>query len=145
MVWDSTNDKLYIWNGSAWDDQSTVASANNVDDDYIAEVSIAARDIVYISSADNVSPASASAAGTAQVIGLANAAASATNPVSVRKLGKMSGFSGLTAGSRYYLDTTAGAYTASVPSGTGNTIVQVGYAKSATVLDIQIQSLGRRA
>jgi hypothetical protein len=58
----------------------------------------------------------------------------------------MGGFSGLTAGARYYLSAgTAGTITATIPSGTGNTIVQCGYAKSATDLQIQLLQLGRRA
>ena len=145
MVWDSTNNFLYVWDGAAWQNQSTATVANNIDDSYTAEVNIAIRDAVYISSADNVSPADADADASSQVVGFATAAATATNPVNIRKFGRLSGFSGLTAGSRYFLSTTAGAITATVPTGAGNNIVQVGYAKSATVLDIMIQSLGRRA
>lgn len=146
MVWDSTNNNLYMWDGAAWDNLNTVTSAQNLDDTYVADEDIAARDVVYISAADNVAPASAAAAGTAQAVGLATAAALDTETVTVRKYGRLPGFSGLTPGARYYLDgTTPGAITATTPTGTGHTILQVGYAKSATVLDIMIQSLGRRA
>lgn len=146
QVYDATNKKLYIWDGSAWDDQSVVDSASNIDDSYTVENNVAARDVVYISSADSVSPAIASAAGTAQAIGFAIASVTATNPVTVRKLGRLTGFSSLTAGARYYLSgTSAGAITATTPTGSGHTIVQVGYAKSLTVLDIMIENLGRRA
>jgi hypothetical protein len=146
MVWDSTNNKLYVWDGSAWDDQTTAQSANSVDNSYIAEVAIAARDVVYLSSADNVSPALADNTSKSYALGFAVAAASATNPVDVRTDGILTGFSGLTAASRYYLDdTTAGAVTSTVPSGSGKTVVQVGYAKSATAMSIQILQLGRRA
>jgi len=145
LVWDSTNNFLYAWDGSAWQNQSTATVANNIDDSYTAEVSIAIRDAVYISSADNVSPADADADVSSQVVGFATAAASAAASVNIRKFGRLSGFTGLTAGSRYFLSTTAGAISATVPSGAGNNIVQVGYAKSTTVLDIMIQQLGRRA
>lgn len=144
LVWDSTNDKLYAWNGSAWDDLSTVSSAETLESIYTAEVTIAARDVVYISSADNVSPASASSVAASCALGLAIAGAAAAASVSVRKSGVLSGFSGLTPAARYYLSTTAGTITATLPTGTGNTIVQVGYAKSATQLDIAILQLGRR-
>lgn len=145
-VWDSTNNKLYIWDGAAWDDQSTVTSANNIDDSYIAEVNVAARDVVYISSADNVSPAQADGtAAEAQSIGLATAAALATAAVNVRKFGRLAGFTGLTAGARYYLSATAGAITDTAPTGSGNTVVQIGYAKNTTTLDIAIENLGRRS
>jgi hypothetical protein len=147
MVWDSSNNRLYIWDGAAWDDQSTVTSAANLDNLFTAEVSISARDVVYISSADNVSPAVASAGGApSRAIGFATAAATATNPVEVRSAGQLAGFAGLTAGDRYYLSAaTAGAVVNSVPTGAGNTIVQVGYARSASELFIDIQQLGRRS
>lgn len=146
IVWDSTNDDPYVWTGSAWDNLNIVKSSSAVDDTYIAEVTVAARDVVYISSADNVSPASASTVSTAQAIGVAIAGAAATAAVIVRKNGIMAGFTGLTAGSRYYLDgTTPGAITATVPTTSGYTIVSCGYAKNTTSLDLQLQTLGRRA
>lgn len=146
LVWDSTNDDLYIWNGTAWDNQSIVKSAQYIDDTYVAEVVVASNDAVYLSSADNVSPAIASAPGTAQVVGFASASALAAANVIIRKFGALAGFSSLTSGARYYLDgTTAGAITATVPTTSGHTITQVGYAKNTTTLDISIQNLGRRA
>jgi hypothetical protein len=147
FLYDSTNDKLWLYTTAGWDDLSTVASAANIDDTYTAGVGgVAARDVVYISAADTVLPAVASAANTSQAVGFATAAALAAATATVRKFGRLSGFSGLTPAARYYLDaTTPGAITSTTPAGTGNTIIQVGYAKSATVLDIMIESLGRRA
>lgn len=147
VVWDSTNDKMYVWNGSVWVDQTTISYAPNVQNSYIADTGgVTARDVVYISSADSVSPAVASAAASSQGIGLAVSTVAATNPVQVQENGVMTGFSGLTAGARYYLSgSTPGAITSTVPTGSGHTILQVGYAKSATALHIQIESLGRRA
>lgn len=146
LLWDSTGDRLYAWTGSMWDDLSTVTSSNHVDNAYTAEVAVAARDVVYISSADNVSPADGSAGATSYAIGFATAAAAPAASVTVRSEGIISGFSGLTVGSRYYLSaSTAGAITPTVPTGTGHTIVQVGYAKSATQVHIQLAQLGRRA
>jgi len=147
VVWDSTNDRMYVWNGSAWADQTTVASSLSIQNPYTAGAGgTAARDVVYISAADTVLPAIASAAGTSQAIGLGVAAAAAAATVQVQEDGVMTGFSGLTAGSRYYLSgTTAGQVTATIPSTSGHTIVQIGYAKSATAMHIQLQQLGRRA
>lgn len=146
MVYDDTNNNMYVWDGAAWDNMNTVSSTENIDDSYIAEVAIAIRDVVYISSADNVSPADADSDVTSQAIGLATAAASATDPVNVRKFGRLAGFTGLTAGARYFLSAaTAGTITSTVPVGAGNNIIQIGYAKNTTTLDIQIQILGRRA
>lgn len=145
LVYDSSNKNLYAWDGVAWDNLNSVSSAQNLDDTYTAEVNIAIRDMVYISSADSVSKADADALTTSQAVGFAVAAATATNPVTVRKYGRLSGFSGLTPGARYYLSDVAGTIQSSIPTGTGHVIVQAGYAKSASVLDIMIQSLGRRA
>lgn len=146
LVWDSTNDKLYAWTGSAWDDLSTVQAAQQVVNSYIADEALAARDVLYISAADNVSKALATNSSQSYAMGLAKAAAADAASVEVQSEGVMAGFTGLTAGSRYYLDaTTPGAITSSIPTGTGNTIVQVGYAKSTTALHIHIEQLGRRA
>jgi len=41
-------------------------------------------------------------------------------------------------------EATAGEITATVPTGTGNLIMQIGYAKSATELHLQLDTLGRR-
>lgn len=142
----SADGALYHWNGTAWNNLNIADSAESVESSYTAEVNVAARDVVYISSADNVSPALADASASSRALGFATDAATATNPVLVKKIGTLAGFSGLTAGGRYYLSAAdAGEIIASVPTGSGNTIVQVGYAKSATELDIQLQQLGRRA
>jgi hypothetical protein len=146
IVWDSTNKTIYAWNGTVWDDIGTAVSAENIINSYTAAVTLAARDAVYISAADSVSKALGDATSKAYCIGFASAGAVATNPVNIKSQGVLTGFTGLTAASRYYLDTsTAGAITSTIPTGTGNTIVQVGYAKSTTALDIQILQLGRRA
>lgn len=143
-VWDSSNNKLYIWDGAAWDDQSSVQTANSVDNNYTAEVAITARQLVYISSAGKVSPADSDTEVTARVIGFATAAASASATVAVRSKGILSGFSSLTVGARYFL-TASGAVTATPPSGSADALIQVGFAKSATEIDIQIVPLSIKA
>lgn len=145
LVWDSSNNHLYAWDGAAWDNLSTVDSANRVCNTYtVSEVGgVALGDLVYISAADTVSKADA---GTNyQVIGMAGAAIADTASGEVCSEGVITGLTGLTAGSRYFLSSTAGAYTTTVPTGSGNRIVQVGYAKSTTEMHLQIQVLGRRA
>jgi len=146
IVWDSSNDKLMAWTGSMWLDVGSSGTASDVLNYYTAQVSIAARDVVYISSADNVSPAIADNTSASYAIGFANAAAAPAASVGVKTDGIVTGFAGLTAGSRYYLDdAVAGAIVATAPTGSGKTIVQVGYAKSATALQVQLLQLGRRA
>ncbi len=141
----SAGGSLYVWDGTAWNDLGVSDSANQVLNSYTADEALAARDALYISAADNVSKASASAAGTAQLMGFAKASAIDTGSVDVVSEGVLTGFSGLTPGARYYLSTTAGTITATIPVGAGNTVVQAGYAKSATALHIHIEQLGRRA
>ena len=145
VVWDSTNNKLYIWDGAAWDDQSTVNAASAIENTYTADEALAARDVVYISAADNVSKADVSGGGAAsRVMGFAKAAALDTASVVVQSEGVLTGFTGLTAGARYYANpATPGLITSTRPTGSGNTIVQVGYAKSTTALHIHIEQLGR--
>ena len=146
LLWDSTNDKLYAWTGSVWDDLSSVQAAEQVVNAYTAEETLLARDVVYISSADNVSKALGDATTKSQAMGFAKAAASATASVNIQSEGVITGFTGLTAGARYYLSAaSAGLITSSIPTGTGNTIVQVGYAKSTTAIHIHIEQMCRRA
>jgi hypothetical protein len=146
FLYDSTNDKLWLYTTAGWDDLSTVSSAASILNSYIAAVNLAARDVVYISANDNVSKALADGSGKDAVIGLAKAAATAAAAVEIQCAGLMSGFSGLVAGSRYFLDaSTAGAVTATRPSGSGKDIVLVGHAKNATNLDIRVQYIAKTA
>ncbi len=122
------------------------AFAETLDSSYTADETLLIRDALYISAADNVSKAVGSGESTARLIGFGVAAAADTNSVTVRKNGVMVGFSGLTAGARQFLHpSSAGLITETIPVGTGNIIVQAGYAKSTTDLEIQIQQLGQRA
>lgn len=145
LVWDSTGNRLFAWDGAGWEDLSTVASAKAIDDEYTAGENITATDAVYISAADTVSKAECDVAAASLLLGFATATVASAGIASVRKIGKLAGFTGLTAGSRYYLSATAGGISATVPTGAGNVIVQAGYAYNATGLDIQILQLGRRA
>ena len=120
------------------------AFAENVDLSYTADEALLIRDAVYISAADNVSKADASAESTARLIGFATAAAADTNPVVVRKNGTLDGFTGLTVGARQWLSETAGEITETAPTTAASALVQAGFAKNSTTLDIQIQFIGRR-
>lgn len=121
------------------------AFAETVDSSYTADEVLTIRDALYISAADNVSKAIGSGESTARLMGFAVAGAADTAPVSVRKNGSLPGFTALTAGARQYLSpTVAGAITETIPVGTGQVVVQAGYARSTTELEIQIQQLGQR-
>jgi hypothetical protein len=146
LAWDSTNDKMYAWNGSAWDDLSSVSEANKIVNSYTADGVIAIRDVVYISGADTVAKAQGDAVATARVVGFATAGAADTNPVNVQSEGFLGGFTSLTSGLPQYLSAaTAGLITETLPVGAGNVIVRMGYAKNTTTVDIHIEQLGRRA
>jgi hypothetical protein len=146
---DGTAGQFLQTNGAgqlSWQNQTDDVQAEIVANEYTADEALAACDALYISAANNVSKASASGSGApSRLMGFAQALAADTDPVFVVSEGLLGGFSGLTAGSRYYLSATAGAITATIPVGTGNTVVQAGYAKSATELQIHIEQLGRRA
>lgn len=144
LVFDSSNKNLYAWDGAEWDNLNTVSSAENIQDVYTAGEALAAAEAVYLSAADTVSKAANGADASSRLLGFAAGSALSAAPVEVRKYGVLSGFTSLTPAARYFLG-DAGAITATVPSGAGNVIVQAGYAKNATNLDIQILQLGRRA
>jgi hypothetical protein len=148
IVWDSTGDKMYAWDGAAWLDQSTATEALSVQNSYTAGAGgIAARDVVYISAADTVLKCDSSSGGIAsRAMGLSVAAITAAASGDIQSEGVLAGFAGLTAGSRYFVDpATPGLITATRPVGAGNTVIQVGYAKSTTALHIHIEQLGRVA
>jgi hypothetical protein len=145
MVYDSSNKNLYAWDGTAWDNLNSVSSAEQIDDQYIAGEALVKGDVVYISAANTVSKADNSIFAKSRPIGVVvEASVASSDPVTVRKNGFLPGMTLSTVGARQYLD-AAGALTETVPVGSGNTLYQIGYAKSLTDLDLQIMYLGRRA
>ncbi len=146
-VWDSTNDLLYLWNGAAWvTNYATASTSSSIDVSYTAGAGgINIRDAVYVSAADTVLIADANAESTSRVIGFAVASASAAASVTIRSKGVLTGFTGLTAGARYYLSETTGGITATPPTTASANIIMVGYAKSTTALDICIVPMSVRA
>ena len=97
-------------------------------------------DVVYIFGAGSVKKARANAAGTADAIAFATAAISASASGSYQTNGYLAGFSGLTAGARYYLsEATAGLYTATAPTTVGQLVPPLGFALSTTEMWIDIE------
>jgi hypothetical protein len=144
MVYDSTNKNLYIWDGAAWDNQSTVSSAQSLDLSFTAGEALSAGDAVYIDSAGQAFKADNDSGASSEAIGFALSSVSLGASVLVRVGGKAGGLSGLTVGARYYVG-ESGAVTSTVPSASGEYIVQMGYAVSATEIVVQVLQLGRRA
>lgn len=148
MVWDSTNDRMYVWDGATWKDQSIVEDAERLVNIYTAGTGgVSDRDVLYVSGADTVLPARSDADATChEYIGFARGAAIAAADVEVVSEGLLGGFTGLTAATRYFIDaSTAGAITATAPSGAGNNVIQVGVAKNTTTLHVRFQFMGKKA
>lgn len=100
---------------------------------------------VYVKANGAVDKASASAAGTAKVLGLVQAASiSAAASGFIQTDGVIAssdwtavvGGTTLTAGSKYYLSDTAGLLTLTPPSGAGSFVMLVGVAISTTEMEI---------
>jgi hypothetical protein len=100
---------------------------------------------VYVSAAGSVNKASAGAAGTAKVLGLVkDASIAAAGSGFVQTDGVLSsadwtdvtGTTNLTPGAIYYLATVAGQLTSTAPTGSGQYVMKVGMAISATEFEI---------
>lgn len=110
--------------------------------DYSAGGTVTVGNAVYVDSNAAVQAAVASAAATSAAIGIVVAVvkpgqttAASGEKVTVVTLGPVGGFSSLTPGAVYYIDSsTAGAITATAPTGALVWAKSIGYAESATVL-----------
>lgn len=112
--------------------------------------SIAICSPVYCSSANLIAKADASGnAATAKVVGLLKATTANEATGNVQTNGVVSATTGewdavtgdsggLTAGTVYYLDTTAGLLTTTAPSGSGNYVTWVGVGITATEMMLSI-------
>lgn len=143
LVWDSSANTLYAWDGAAWDDLGTVTQAERICNSYTSGEILVLGDVCYISAADTASKADA--ATNYQAIGLARTGVASAAPVDICSDGVFSGLTGLTAGARYFLGATAGSITTTAPTGSGSRVVQVGFAKSTTAMQLQFAAVGRRA
>lgn len=106
---------------------------------------LAAGDPVYwTSTANKMGKADCAAESTSRVFGVAavGIAGNASGLV-IRHGIAVAVLSGATAGTPYYL-APGGGLTTTVPSGSGQTILRVGFAVNATDLEITIQRYGRR-
>lgn len=142
VVYDQTNKNLYVWDGALWDN---LENSEAVESSFTAGEDLAAGDAVYLSAANTVSKADADDDTKTRVIGFASAAVLATAAVLVKSSGIVPGLTGLTAGARYYLSATAGGITSTAPTSSGHNVMQVGFAKSTTELQIQFQYMNKRA
>jgi hypothetical protein len=93
---------------------------------------LAAGDVVAINGSGQAIQADASTESTCRVIGLC--VATGGGNISIAQIGNITGLSGLTAGNKLYVSTTAGALTSTAPSASGEIIFLVGYATSTTAM-----------
>jgi len=146
--WDG--DTLYAYDGTnaVWlAIGGSGGSTSNLDKIWTAGEALTATDAVYISANDTVKKAKADSPTTDKIIGFAVNDIADTADGFIRQAGIITGvIAGATAGDRYYLSKdTAGDIVSSPPTGAGNRVIQVGFAKNATDLDILIQFMGTRS
>ena len=82
------------------------------------------------------------ASGKKTVRGIALHAASTNQPLTIQRKGEITIGATLTAGAAYYLSDTAGGIIPEADLGSGMDVVQLGLAKSTTVLVLDVQTPG---
>jgi hypothetical protein len=132
--------KLISLDGSGKIDSSFMPTGFGADTRTVtAGETLAAGDLIYMDATPEAFKADANSDAKAAIgFVLAGITAAATGTAYFGS-GIISGLSGLTAGAKYYLDTTAGGITTTKPSGSGDIIQQVGVALSATELYFEPQ------
>jgi len=100
---------------------------------YTCTATEVAGNAVYLSAADTVAQADATDTTKMPAIGIIVSKPDATS-CWVCHHGVVTGLSGLTAGSRYYVSETAGAITTTPPTAGGSVVQIIGVAKSTTEL-----------
>jgi hypothetical protein len=102
---------------------------------------LSAGNLVYVNASGNVLKADASSEAKEAVAFVTSAISNAATGTVYFGSGIITGLTGLTAGSRYFLSgTTPGAVTTTAPTGTGKIVQQVGRAISTTVLYFEPQA-----
>lgn len=99
---------------------------------------LSAGDFVYFNGSGQVFKADSTALAK-QARGYVNASVISGATATVFFDDTNTGLSGLTPGSTYYLDTTAGAVTLTPPTSVNNIVQEVGFATSATSLRVNVQ------
>jgi hypothetical protein len=121
------------------------SDATRVSETWTASGAIAKGDGVYVSAANSVSKGDSTNAAKRYVLGVANAAAADTASVLVVRSGLVTGvLSGATPGARYFMGTTGQPVLAAGLAASAHTI-QVGIARTATDMTVQIFDYGKKA
>jgi hypothetical protein len=133
-------------NADALHTHAGVNTAQRVENDLAVDSAVSVGDVVYLTATgDRVAAADAATLGTTKPIGVARTAQSTVGQVTtVISNGPCLGvLSAATPGTRYFL-AAGGGLTPTRPTGSGNRLIQVGYAINATDLWVEIQDFGRR-
>lgn len=131
--------KIVALNGSGVIDATMMPPGIGADaKTFTASEAIAAGDIVNIHDATGAKCRKADATTSGKpAVGFAQSAIANGASGTITFEGVLTGLSGLTTGATYYLGTTAGAITATAPTGSGNIVQKVGTAISATELSFE--------
>jgi hypothetical protein len=145
IYWDAGNNLLKVYDGSSYVDMNALVDATKLVQQFTAGAGgISQYDAVYISANDTVLPADASSISTSKVVGVAPSAISAAAQGNIVRSGVVvNAISGLgaSAGQPIFLSTTAGGLSTSIPTGSGNSVLIVGYAKNTTDLLVDIKTI----
>jgi hypothetical protein len=135
--WNSSLASVEVWNGTIW---TAVGGSSSGASTSITQTThgFVVGDLLY-HSGSAYSKAKANASSSSSVVGMVSAVAD-PNAFTLTTSGLVTGLSGLTAGSDYFLSgATAGAMTATEPTTTGHVSAPVGIAASATTLQVSIK------
>jgi hypothetical protein len=122
-----------------------VEEAKRVEDVHTADSTIVAnRAVCWSSTASKIEHADNSGPLTSNIIGVSKDGGDADDPIQVVKHGVLAGFTGLTQRLGYYVG-ASGAYVALASVPRPGRVFRLGFAKSATELDVQLMDFGWRA
>ena len=135
-----------LLDGNSLQKSSTGLLAAGLEEDLVANETVAAGDPVAYSSTNNeFAKGDATLDADSRIFGIAEAAIVATNPGRIVRRGVAVGvLSGATVNTPYFMQGGGGVGT-TAPSASGNRIIRMGFAKNATDLEVIIQDLGKKS
>lgn len=108
----------------------------------LAAAALTAGKVVYADTNSKWALSDNNVVAAAQFAGIALHAADIDQPVTIHESGDLTIQGGLTAGTFYYLSDTPGGICPFADLASGERVVQIGYAKSATVLHVHVVDTG---
>lgn len=137
---------VLTWDGAAWAAAAPTAGAGLITDTFTSGAAISAGQVVYLAADGFVYPAQSNSATTSTVVGVSTQTVLGGASVNVGILNQSGAlFVGLSAGTEYFLSATvAGAAVsyATLAATSGAQIVSLGYARSATAIQLAVSRRG---